>query len=144
MSLPSSQLQWLLVKKHNAFQIKKDGITFSCEPNNSTNLDSYKYSGLCNSKAVGVSIVEKKDKKGLVLSVQTKKASKPSKSSAKYALNRNLKRNVSAIEKATSGSYYRSDLSKAAVARYLKLKASLASKADLKTIIQGLKDAKKE
>mmetsp|Transcript_21158 Transcript_21158/g.29666 ORF Transcript_21158/g.29666 Transcript_21158/m.29666 type:complete len:145 (+) Transcript_21158:146-580(+) len=137
MPLPSSDLKWLLIRKHNSFQIKKDGITFTTEPCNPTNISSFKFSGLANDKSVSVSSVNG-EKKGIELTVKSKKGAKGAFS--KYALNRNKKRNVAAIEKATRLSYYRGDLTKATVARYLKLRAALNSKhTDIKTIIEALK-----
>ncbi|GAB5368262.1 hypothetical protein AAMO2058_001304100 [Amorphochlora amoebiformis] len=145
MALASDQLQWLLVRKHNAFQVKKDGITFSSEPNNPTNLSTYKFSGLCNSKSVGVSeVTDSKGKKSLVLSVKCKKANKPTKAFAKYGLSRSNKRNIASITKATKLSYYRADISDATVARYLKLKNALSSKANIEDIISKLKDKEEE
>merc|ERR1712023_214710 len=140
MPLPSSDLKWLLIRKHNSFQVKKDGITFTTEPCNPTNISSFKYSGLANDKSVSVNSVNG-EKKGIELTVKSKKASLPKGTFAKYALNRNKKRNVAAIEKATKLSYYRGDLTKATVARYLKLRAALnnSKHMDIKTIIKGLK-----
>lgn len=50
MAIASDDLIWLLVKKNNRFLVKRNGnntssITFSSEPNNLYNLNSYKYSG---------------------------------------------------------------------------------------------------
>jgi large subunit ribosomal protein L28e len=46
----SSDLIWLLVKNNNKFLVKRNGnsnasVTFSSEPNNLYNLNSFKYSG---------------------------------------------------------------------------------------------------
>lgn len=50
MSLASDDLIWLLVKNNNKFLVKRNGnntssITFSSEPNNLYNLNTFKYSG---------------------------------------------------------------------------------------------------
>ncbi|KAF9236827.1 ribosomal L28e protein family-domain-containing protein [Melanogaster broomeanus] len=49
----STDLQWLLLRKHNSFVVKKvpEGPIFSTEPGNLRNLHSHKYSGLANTKA---------------------------------------------------------------------------------------------
>ncbi len=46
----STDLVWLLVKNNNKFLVKRNGnsnasVTFSSEPNNLYNLNSFKYSG---------------------------------------------------------------------------------------------------
>jgi large subunit ribosomal protein L28e len=58
-------LVWELVKNNNAFLVKRnrtsrDGaVQFSSEPGNLLNVNSFKYSGLANSKAVDVSVKDK-------------------------------------------------------------------------------------
>ncbi|KZT02027.1 60S ribosomal protein L28 [Laetiporus sulphureus 93-53] len=58
--MASNDLQWLLLRKHNSFFVKKvaEGPIFSKEPGNLTNLHSHKYSGLSNSKTIDVSATE--------------------------------------------------------------------------------------
>lgn len=48
----SSDLQWLLVRKYNAFVVKRlpEGPILSKEPGNLTNLHSHKFSGLTNAE----------------------------------------------------------------------------------------------
>ena len=50
----SSELTWQLIRQHNCFIVRRDGATFTTEPNNLTNKHSFKYSGLANKSAVGV------------------------------------------------------------------------------------------
>ncbi|KAH9830458.1 ribosomal L28e/Mak16 [Rhodofomes roseus] len=52
----SNDLQWLLLRKNNAFMVKTvaEGPVFSREPANLTNIHSWKYSGLANSKTIAV------------------------------------------------------------------------------------------
>ena len=50
MVIASDDLIWLLVKNNNKFLVKRNGnntssITFSSEPNNLYNLNTFKYSG---------------------------------------------------------------------------------------------------
>lgn len=68
----SQELTWQLIKKHNSFLIRRDGVLFSTEPNNLTNKNSFKYSGLANNSTVGVEI--NTEGKGCVL-VTKKKSS---------------------------------------------------------------------
>ncbi|KAF9478095.1 ribosomal protein L28e [Pholiota conissans] len=52
----SSDLQWLLLRKNNSFLVKRvvEGPVFSKESGNLLNINSFKYSGLANSKVVNV------------------------------------------------------------------------------------------
>ncbi|KAF9507979.1 hypothetical protein BS47DRAFT_1332987 [Hydnum rufescens UP504] len=52
----SSDLQWLLLKNHNSFLVKRvpEGPIFSTEPGNLRNIHSHKYSGLGNSKTISI------------------------------------------------------------------------------------------
>ena len=115
----SADLAWMLLRKHNCYQVKRAGKVFTNEPNNLTNLSSYKYSGLANRKSVGVSA----DKDGsAVLSLKSKKAKnrrKPANAHNQVVLKRDFRRVSRAIAKETSG--YRPDLTRAALARWTKL-----------------------
>ena len=55
----------------NAFMVKKDHgrIQFSKEPYNLTNLNSFKFSGICNTKAADIQGVEN----GIVLGLKSQK-----------------------------------------------------------------------
>ncbi|KAF7726700.1 hypothetical protein EC973_008474 [Apophysomyces ossiformis] len=71
----SADLVWELIKNNNSYLVKKNGVQFSAEPNNLTNLHSYKFSGLANTKtaavqgaARGVRVI-KNNKKGKTTSV---------------------------------------------------------------------------
>ncbi|KAG0167585.1 hypothetical protein DFQ28_011601 [Apophysomyces sp. BC1034] len=50
----SADLVWELIKNNNSYIVKKNGVKFSSEPNNLTNLHSYKFSGLANKKTAAV------------------------------------------------------------------------------------------
>ncbi|KAI0714688.1 ribosomal L28e/Mak16 [Earliella scabrosa] len=69
----SSDLQWLLLRKNNAFIVKRfpEGPILSKEPGNLTNIHSFKYSGLANEKAIAVNDTES----GIQLVVRKKGAS---------------------------------------------------------------------
>jgi len=129
--MASSDLQWMLLKNNTSFLVKRKGagvskVQFTTEPNNVMNVNSFKFSGLANTKACGVSLVNdtvtftlKKSK----ASLQRKPASNVVTMSLKKA-----SKGASAIEKATSKNYYRGDLTKFAVARYYALQKSLSIK----------------
>ncbi|KAI0033839.1 ribosomal L28e protein family-domain-containing protein [Vararia minispora EC-137] len=52
----SSDLEWLILRKNNAFIHKRvaEGPIFSREPGNLVNIHSHKYSGLANSKSIDI------------------------------------------------------------------------------------------
>merc|ERR1712137_546281 len=57
----SSELTWQLIRKHNSFIRRRDGATFSAEPNNLTNKHAFKWSGLANKNAVGLEVNRDED-----------------------------------------------------------------------------------
>ena len=59
--MSTQDLQWLLVRKSNSYLVKQKGLgrVFSREPGNIASLHSYKYSGIVNDKAVGITPNEK-------------------------------------------------------------------------------------
>jgi large subunit ribosomal protein L28e len=58
----ADSLIWLLVKDNNSFLHKRartsraGGVQFSSEPGNLLSVNSFKYSGLANSKAIDISV----------------------------------------------------------------------------------------
>ena len=70
----SSELLWQLVKKHNRFIVKRNGVTLSSEPNNLMNKNSFKFSGLVHAKTVGVN-PSAKGHKGVELVLKASKKS---------------------------------------------------------------------
>eukprot|EP01006_Ploeotia_vitrea_P060097 TRINITY_DN75298_c0_g1_i1.p2 TRINITY_DN75298_c0_g1~~TRINITY_DN75298_c0_g1_i1.p2 ORF type:complete len:141 (-),score=86.09 TRINITY_DN75298_c0_g1_i1:344-766(-) len=131
----SNDLVWELTKKQNAFLVKRNGkrTVFSRHPQNVTNKHSYKTDGLSNSRAVGVTVVNKK----ITLTLKKKNGAV-----AKTQLNRHMVngacRAANVIRGATQKSFYRADLADAAVARYHALKRST------KAIKNGGVNAKKD
>mmetsp|Transcript_158394 Transcript_158394/g.384684 ORF Transcript_158394/g.384684 Transcript_158394/m.384684 type:complete len:137 (+) Transcript_158394:44-454(+) len=110
----TADLVWATVRNNSSFLVKRDGQQFTTEPLNVTNVNSYKFSGLANVKAVGVA--QEGDK---IVFQQKRKANKGVASStlAKHFKNGNCSA-ASAINAATTGNYYRADLAKFAKARY--------------------------
>ena len=123
----SADLQWLLVRNNSSFLVKKNGAQFTSEPNNLTNLNSYKFSGLANKKTVGVSVNAGK------IEVALKKTKgdqrRPASSYARNQLNKHMSNKTckaaESLNALTAGQHYRPDLAKHAVARYHALYKSL-------------------
>ncbi|KAI9144926.1 ribosomal protein L28 [Paraphysoderma sedebokerense] len=110
----SSELIWQLVRNNNAFLVKKNGVQFSAEPNNLTNKNSFKYSGLANPKTVGV--VATADKRGVTFTTKkTTSSNKPAKMFATVSFTRGTRRSVRSANGILKT--YRPDLKKAALAR---------------------------
>jgi hypothetical protein len=71
----SAHLTWMIIRNNNAYLLKKRNVRkpFSTEPNNLTNLSSFRYSGLIHKKSVGV--VAAPDNKGFTVVYKKSKAS---------------------------------------------------------------------
>jgi large subunit ribosomal protein L28e len=125
----SGELIWELIKGNNSFLVKRDGHQFSSEKGNLRNLNSYKYSGLANPKAIDISPVAG----GITVSIKSQRkadARRPVRLFQKLTLNKlNLKRDFRRVAKAisnqTAGRYYRPDLRLAALARWTNIHRSL-------------------
>ena len=61
----SDALVWQLIKNNNAFLVKRErsnrsgAVQFSKESGNLLNVNSFKYSGIANSKAIGIDTSDK-------------------------------------------------------------------------------------
>merc|ERR1712113_419623 len=122
MANASPQLQWLLLRKHNSFIVKKDGITFSKEKNNLTNKHSFTSSGLVHKSSVGVNV----DKNGsVVISARKGKAAAGKIRSANYTVTtgrvNNFPRVARNVKAAAGGN-------KMALARWTKIDRALKTK----------------
>jgi hypothetical protein len=135
MSLASNDVQWMVIRNHHSYLVKRDGFMFSGEPLNLTNQHSYKFSGLVNNKVVGVVPA----KKGVTLLTKSTKqlASRSPRSLVSVALNKHVRnhsvRAASTIQTLTAKSNYRADLTKFAVARYHALHRATKVKPQLQT-----------
>jgi large subunit ribosomal protein L28e len=71
----SAHLTWMIIRNNNSYLVKKRNIKkpFSTEPNNLTNLSSFRYSGLIHKKSVGV--VAAADNKGFTVVYKKSRAS---------------------------------------------------------------------
>jgi len=112
----SADLVWELVRHNNAFLVKRNGAQFSSERGNVTNLNSYKYSGLANEKAVDIQPA--KDGRGIIFSHKSSKRSnlrKPASTWTSITLKRDFRRTARTIKGQLR--HYRPDLKRAALTR---------------------------
>uniref|UniRef100_A0A668W2G1 Large ribosomal subunit protein eL28 n=1 Tax=Oreochromis aureus TaxID=47969 RepID=A0A668W2G1_OREAU len=61
----SSHLQWMVIRNCSSFLIKRNGQTYSTEPNNLKARNSFRFNGLVHKKTVGVQPAA--DGKGVVV-----------------------------------------------------------------------------
>ena len=155
-SCPDS-LTWMLVKKNNCFQQKRNGntkrsgmVVLSSEPANLKNLNAFKYSGLANSKAIRFDFKEegeegeKKIKISMGMKV-AKNGKKPSKSYSTIPLNKDYRRVEKCIKAQTLEQAYRADMLDAALARWSALhRFGKVKKGILKPAVFRVKDDDEE
>ncbi|KAJ9517449.1 hypothetical protein QJQ45_024905 [Haematococcus lacustris] len=135
----SATLVWQCLKKHNSFlRSGVNGVVFSAEPGNLLNKHSYKYSGLCNTKTVDISVNAKTDTIKLGLP-NRKNASKPKANNSKFVLKKNARRVLKTVGKQVGS--HRPDLKAAAVARLAAIHKSLRVKKYGKNAASGVWDA---
>eukprot|EP00211_Chloroparvula_japonica_P013148 CAMPEP_0119132068 /NCGR_PEP_ID=MMETSP1310-20130426/11330_1 /TAXON_ID=464262 /ORGANISM="Genus nov. species nov., Strain RCC2339" /LENGTH=141 /DNA_ID=CAMNT_0007122679 /DNA_START=75 /DNA_END=500 /DNA_ORIENTATION=+ len=124
MAYASNDLQWLLLRKHTSFIVKRDGALFTSEPNNLTQKNTYKYSGLANAGVVGIET----DSNGHVV-VTRRKAKAGRKISGGNAALRIQKtgdfRRVARNVKSNARASRRPDLNQAALARWTRISQSI-------------------
>lgn len=119
----SSDLIWELVRNNSSFLVKRNGAQFSTEPGNLTNLNSFKYSGLANEKAVHIKPA--KEGRGVVFAVKSAKRSnlrKPATTFTSVTLKKDFRRTARSIKGELRN--YRPDLKSAALARFSRLTQS--------------------
>ncbi|KAG6473937.1 60S ribosomal protein L28-1-like [Zingiber officinale] len=114
-------LIWEIVKKNNSFLVKQYGsgtnkVVFSREPNNLCNLHSYKHSGLANKKTVTI-LPGEKDLNVVLATTKTKKQNKPASLHNRTELKKEFFKMAKIVKSQITDNYYRSDLTKAALAR---------------------------
>merc|ERR1711915_119755 len=110
------QLQWLLIRNNSSFLMKRNDATFTKEPNNLKNKNSYRFNGLIHNKTVGVEAAE--GGKGVVLVTKKAKcANKPGKQMNRAALKGSSRAVLSTISRTIRKNRYRKDLKMAAMRR---------------------------
>ncbi|CAD7082474.1 unnamed protein product [Hermetia illucens] len=118
MATTSSHLNWLIIRNHHSYLLKRPNIKkpFSTEPNNLTNLSSYRYSGLVHKKTLGV--VPAADKKGFtVVLKKAKYQNRPAKNTVRVTMKAGPRRSLKKLRNLVLGSKYRYDLKQAALRR---------------------------
>jgi large subunit ribosomal protein L28e len=121
----SNDLQWLLLRKNSSFIVKRvpEGPVFSKEPGNLRNVNSYKFSGLANSKVIHVA-----DEAGTVKIHTRKTKASPHSVRSAYAASsirpRSGGRRALGIASAPAKRGYRPDLRTATLARVSALVAA--------------------
>jgi len=137
----SSDVAWAVIRNNSSFLLKKRGVKkpFSTEPMNLTNLNSQRYNGLVNKKAVGITAAA--DNKGFILTTKrAKAANKPGRSTVSCTFKAGPGRSLHKVKSGLVKQRYRKDLSKAALK---KASAILRSQKPLPAR-KGTKAAKKE
>ena len=112
----SSNVQWMVIRNNSSFLRKRKLGTFTTEPNNSKNRNSFRLNGLIHPKVVGIEAV--KDGKGVVFSTgSVKNVKKPKKRLHKVKLNKDSRRTLTTIRRTIRKQHYRKDLKMAALRR---------------------------
>jgi large subunit ribosomal protein L28e len=117
-------LIWHCIRDHNSF-LRKVGRTsrsgqvqFSAEPANLMSVNTFKFSGLANHKAVGLDGTSGK----IVLQRKNaKSANKPAKAMSSIPLKAQKKRSLKVLANLVGTANHRADLTSAAKARFLRL-----------------------
>merc|ERR1712151_503611 len=128
------ELIWECVRKNNSF-IRKTRIAgapvMSAEQGNLCGLNSFKFSGLANSKVLGLSSKTTGKKESIVLTTRRKKeeqTTRPKTQLLETGVRKQDKKGLAAIAKAMDAGYYRRDLLDLATTKYGKIKKSFKKK----------------
>ncbi|XP_070963230.1 large ribosomal subunit protein eL28-like [Oncorhynchus clarkii lewisi] len=112
----SSHLQWMVIRNCSSFLIKRNGQTYSTEPNNLKSKNSFRFNGLVHRKTVGVQPAA--DGKGVVVVLKKRAGQrKPATSYEKITINKNSRATLSSLRHIIRKSNYRKDLRMAALRR---------------------------
>ncbi|XP_064878800.1 large ribosomal subunit protein eL28-like isoform X2 [Oncorhynchus nerka] len=112
----SSHLQWMVIRNCSSFLIKRNGQTYSTEPNNLKSKNSFRFNGLVHRKTVGVQPAA--DGKGVVVVLKKRAGQrKPANSYEKITINKNSRATLSSLRHIIRKSNYRKDLRMAALRR---------------------------
>eukprot|EP00088_Acartia_fossae_P001472 TRINITY_DN1056_c0_g1_i3.p1 TRINITY_DN1056_c0_g1~~TRINITY_DN1056_c0_g1_i3.p1 ORF type:complete len:152 (-),score=57.17 TRINITY_DN1056_c0_g1_i3:83-502(-) len=139
--MASADVAWSIIRNNSAFILKKRNVNqpFSTEPCNLKNVNSKRYNGLVNAKAVGIEAGE--NNKGFVL--VTKKAKfvkKPAKATVRVPMKAGARRSLKKMKNVLQMNRYRKDLTKAALVRASAISRSQKPLPKMK----GAKAAKKD
>ncbi|CDS13766.1 hypothetical protein LRAMOSA05940 [Lichtheimia ramosa] len=122
----SAELVWALVKNNNSFLVKRpNGVEFTAERGNLTNLNTFKYSGIANNKAVDIAAAPR----GVRVTLKkAKQLQKPAKATHSYVIAKSRRATAKSVANLVARSGYRADLRKAALARASAVISSQAPK----------------
>lgn len=143
----SESLVWHLIRDNNCFLKKvartsRDGdVQFSSEPGNLMSVNTFKYSGVANNKAVGLnSGVTGKGKATIMLTRKnSKSANKPAKAVSTIPMKVQKKAALKSLNNLVGTGKYRADLASAAKARFLRLHEATYAKASKHASSRGNK-----
>ncbi|KAK4138233.1 ribosomal protein L28e [Trichocladium antarcticum] len=141
MSTASADLIWQITRAQNSYLVKRStggAPQFSRDPLNLMNINSRKYAGFVNDKAVGV--LPNQEGGVTVISKKVGSANKPASSrhTVTYGRNKTARKTSKAIANQVAKNGYRADLRKAAVARASLIRRSQrAVKADPEQKLRG-------
>lgn len=112
----SSHLQWMVIRNCSSFLIKRNGQTYSTEPNNLKARNSFRFNGLVHKKTVGVQPAA--DGKGVVVVLKKRAGqNKPVNSYVKVTINKNSRATLNSLRHIIRKNNYRKDLRMAALRR---------------------------
>ena len=125
----SAELVWPIVRDNSSFAVTRryagrsaygyKQLRLTTEPGNVASKNVFKYSALANAKAVDVTLAD--DNKTLSLVTKSKKRARthtPNKANNTVALKKTFKKGAKSIKSVVGASGYRSDLEKAALAKF--------------------------
>uniref|UniRef100_A0A8C9TTJ5 Large ribosomal subunit protein eL28 n=2 Tax=Scleropages formosus TaxID=113540 RepID=A0A8C9TTJ5_SCLFO len=112
----SAHLQWMVIRNCSSFLIKRNGQTYSTEPNNLKSRNSFRFNGLVHRKTVGVEPAA--DGKGIVVVLKKRAGQrKPVSSYERITINKNSRATLSSLRHIIRKNRYRKDLRMAALRR---------------------------
>ncbi|XP_049593922.1 large ribosomal subunit protein eL28 [Syngnathus scovelli] len=112
----SANLQWMVIRNCSSFLLKRNGQTYSTEPNNLKSRNAFRFNGLVHKKTVGVQPAP--DGKGVVVLVKKRKGQhKPANSYNKITINKNARATLNSLRNIINKNKYRRDLRMAALRR---------------------------
>ncbi|KAI7869646.1 ribosomal L28e/Mak16 [Spinellus fusiger] len=136
----SSDLVWELIKNNSSFIVKRSGVQFSAEPNNLMNLNTFKYSGLANTKTVAITAAARGVR---ITTTKAKKAQFPAKSGNSAVIAKSRRQTAKSVANLIARSQYRPDLRTAALARASAvISAQKPKKAVAQKAVKGLRAQK--
>ncbi|XP_028830296.1 large ribosomal subunit protein eL28 [Denticeps clupeoides] len=112
----SAHLQWMVIRNCSSYLIKRNGQTYSTEPNNLKARNAFRFNGLIHRKTVGVEPAA--DAKGIVVVLKKRTGQrKPVNSYKKITINKNARATLSSLRHIIRKNKYRKDLRMAALRR---------------------------